>query len=395
MQLPKQVLALLDCLQRCGYQAYIVGGPVRDTLLNRPVHDWDLCTNATPEEMLSCFPEETVIPTGLKHGTVTVLKDGVPYEITTFRKEAAYQNHRRPETVSFVQELSQDLSRRDFTINAMAYHPKTGLVDLYGAQQDLAQKVIRCVGNANMRLEEDALRILRALRFSAQLGFSLDRDTAKAVLEKKTLLMHISVPRITDELTKLICGDSVESVLLEYGTVLCTVLPQLTPIVENKVLWRQIVKEVGAVPPQSALRFAMLLRRTQQAQEILTALQVSNVLRNGVTDFIALETIPQTPSPQNVRRQMARWGMERLQMLPYVCTGKDVSAFLVQLELQRNACVTREALKINGKDVLRAGVVQGVQVGEILESLLDQVIEGTLPNEREILLAQITPKQGL
>ena len=181
MELPRTVSALIARLEQAGYSAYAVGGCVRDSLLSLEPHDWDLCTSARPEEMLEVFRGERVAETGLKHGTLTVIMDHVPYEITTFRTDGSYTDHRHPDSVSFVREVAGDLSRRDFTVNAMAYSPRTGLVDLFGGREDLERRVIRCVGVPRERFTEDALRILRALRFASVFDFSLDPETEEAL----------------------------------------------------------------------------------------------------------------------------------------------------------------------------------------------------------------------
>ena len=206
MELPREVSGLIDRLEEAGYSAYAVGGCVRDTLLSLHPHDWDLCTSARPEEMQAVFRGERLAETGLKHGTLTVVIDHHPYEITTFRTDGTYTDHRHPDSVTFVEDVSGDLARRDFTVNAMAYSPRTGLVDLFGGRRDLENRVIRCVGTPADRFREDALRILRALRFASAYDFTLEAETDKALRLLAPTLKTVAAERIQAELLKLLCG---------------------------------------------------------------------------------------------------------------------------------------------------------------------------------------------
>ena len=204
--IPQFVRTALDRLNECGYEGYIVGGCVRDSLLGKKPHDYDVCTNCTPDKMLEVFANFRTIETGLKHGTLTVLIEGEPVEITCYRSDGEYIGHRKPAKVTFESSLEEDLKRRDFTVNAMAYSPKEGLIDLYGGQGDLEKGIIKCVGEPEKRFDEDALRILRGLRFSSCLGFEIEEKTSKAILEQRELLKSISAERIASELKKLLCG---------------------------------------------------------------------------------------------------------------------------------------------------------------------------------------------
>ena len=229
MDLPRDVSLLISRLEEAGFSAYAVGGCVRDSLMSKQPHDWDLCTSARPEEMLRVFRGEHVVETGLKHGTLTVVLRHVPYEITSFRTEGAYSDHRHPDSVSFVRDVAGDLSRRDFTVNAMAYSPREGLVDLFGGQEDLSRRVIRCVGNPEERFREDALRILRALRFAAAFDFSLDPATSDALRLLAPTLENVAAERIREELLKLLCGPGVGRILRTYPEVFGIVLPGNRP----------------------------------------------------------------------------------------------------------------------------------------------------------------------
>ena len=227
ISLPREVQKAIAQLENSGFQAYIVGGCVRNTLLGLPVNDWDMTTSARPEEMKQCFADFRTIETGIQHGTLTVLVDGMPLEITTFRNDGEYLDNRHPVGVTFSQNIEEDLCRRDFTVNAMAYHPEMGLVDLFGGQEDLQKRVIACVGEPEKRFYEDGLRILRALRFAAVLNFSIDTDTANAVHACRHLLENIAAERIREEFCKLICGVGAVRILREYHDVIGVFLPEL------------------------------------------------------------------------------------------------------------------------------------------------------------------------
>ena len=227
MQLPVPVQDLIARLRGAGFPAYAVGGCVRDSLLGLTPHDWDLCTAASPEEMKRVFAGERIAETGLRHGTLTVIRDHIPYEITTFRTEGSYSDHRHPDSVSFVTDVREDLARRDFTINAMAWAPEEGLLDLFGGREDLDRGIIRCVGVPEERFEEDALRILRALRFASVYDFALDPDTSRAVRALYSTLDRVAAERLREELLKLLCGKAAGRMLREYPEVFSAMIPDL------------------------------------------------------------------------------------------------------------------------------------------------------------------------
>ncbi|MFA5658598.1 MAG: phosphohydrolase, partial [Oscillospiraceae bacterium] len=216
IDIPDFALAAINILNKSGYEAYAVGGCVRDSLMGKLPNDWDICTNAHPEKVTAVFDGFKTIPTGLKHGTITIIIDNNPLEITTFRRDGEYSDSRRPDSVLFVPDLKEDLSRRDFTINAMAYSEKDGLIDFFGGRADLEKKLIRCVGEADIRFSEDALRILRAVRFSSVLGFEIEDKTSAALIEKKNRLSRVSPERIAAEMNKLLLGKNVFEVMKKY-----------------------------------------------------------------------------------------------------------------------------------------------------------------------------------
>jgi len=216
---------VIDTLEANGYEAYVVGGCVRDSFMGKIPEDWDICTSALPEQTADCFPDSHIIETGLKHGTITIITNHIPIEATTYRVDGDYSDNRRPDSVEFVRELKEDLSRRDFTINAMAYNHSRGLVDYFGGVSDIKGKTIRCVGDADKRFQEDSLRIMRALRFASALGFDIDEETSGAVFRNKELLGNIAVERISVELNKMLIGDSVKEILLSYTQIIKEIIP--------------------------------------------------------------------------------------------------------------------------------------------------------------------------
>ena len=233
MDMPKNVDTAINLLQSAGFEAYAVGGCVRDSLLGKTPNDWDITTSAKPEDMKSVFADFHCIDTGIKHGTVTVVIDGEPLEITTFRLDGEYEDNRHPKSVTFTSNLGADLGRRDFTVNAMAYSKMTGTVDLFDGQNDLKNKIIRCVGDPDRRFNEDALRILRALRFASALDFEIEEKTAQSLLKNRALLGNISEERIAKELLKLVCGKGAKRILTDFAPVLFEILPELQPMYKN------------------------------------------------------------------------------------------------------------------------------------------------------------------
>lgn len=234
MDMPKNVDTAINLLQSAGFEAYAVGGCVRDSLLGKTPNDWDITTSAKPENMKSVFADFHCIDTGIKHGTVTVVIDGEPLEITTFRLDGEYEDNRHPKSVTFTSNLGADLGRRDFTVNAMAYSKMTGTVDLFGGQNDLKNKIIRCVGDPDRRFNEDALRILRALRFASALDFEIEEKTAQSLLKNCALLGNISEERIAKELLKLVCGKGAKRILTGFAPVLFEILPELQPMYKKQ-----------------------------------------------------------------------------------------------------------------------------------------------------------------
>lgn len=434
IQFPKPVIQLIRALNRAGHEAYAVGGCVRDALLGVVPNDWDLTTSASPEAIKACFQNERVIETGIKHGTVTVMKNGEPYEITTYRKDGEYTDHRRPDSVEFVKDLREDLMRRDFTVNAMACHPETGLVDLFGGQEDLKNGVIRSVGEAQHRFEEDALRILRAVRFASTYDFTIEENTVLAAMRLAPTLENVSAERIFVELKKLLLGKGVERVLMNYSEILFTVLPSLRPMLgcpqrhphHAYDVWTHTVKTIAAAPADPVYRLTMLLHDAGKpaahyvgedgfdhfkghsaisrkiAESALLQLKSDRATMNRVLTLITEHDFRLPATEENVRLEMARMGADVFaQLFPVLradfagqnpAMHKEKYAYADHLEaeykkaLSENACVSISQLDVTGTDIARLGA-KGPAIGETLKSLLTLVIRHETENERNALLA--------
>ena len=372
-------------LESRGYECYAVGGCVRDSLLGSLPHDWDLTTSATPDQTKAAFADCRVIETGAKHGTITVLYQKEPLEITTFRQDGAYADNRHPTSVTFSRSIEDDLSRRDFTVNAMAYHPEKGLIDLFGGKDDLARGVIRCVGDAETRFYEDGLRILRAVRFASALGFALEDDTARAVRNCVFLLDGIAKERIREEWSKLLLGKTPAAILRDFPEVTAQILPEIVPIPA------QTLTALAAAPLDLTLRLALLFGSEGAAKAALLRLRYDNETQKTVLDLVKLKEMPLDATEAGLRRLLRAYPVETLFRLFDLseCGGCDLRAARAALQtiLARGDCFSLQALAINGDDLIAMGVPAGKQVGALLEALLDRVINGDLPNENSALTA--------
>ncbi len=387
---------LLDTLHRAGYAAYVVGGCVRDSLLGLIPHDWDLCTSALPQQGMELFGEEKCIPTGLQHGTVTVKQGGGLYEITTFRTEGAYTDGRHPDEVHFVPDVREDLARRDFTINAMAYNEKEGLVDPFGGQADLQSGILRAVGVPHQRFTEDALRILRLYRFAARFGFAIDPPTAQAAQELCAHLDCVSVERIEEELAKLLSAPAPAAYLDEK--ILGVVLPELSP--EALAAAKPVVDACPAGEQALPVRLAALLLSLGEdgTRRTLRRLRCSNACIEE-TAVLVREAVPGVPVSLNIyaRRLLGKYNLCTVQRLAALGTALQPErsadfAALSELAEQLDAdgvCCRVSQLAVNGRDLMAAGVPAGPGIRKILEALLDGVIREEYPNERQALLAAV------
>ncbi len=387
---------LLDTLHRAGYAAYVVGGCVRDSLLGLTPHDWDLCTSALPQQGMELFGEEKCIPTGLQHGTVTVKQGGGLYEITTFRTEGTYTDGRHPDEVHFVPDVREDLARRDFTINAMAYNAKEGLVDPFGGQADLQSGILRAVGVPHQRFTEDALRILRLYRFAARFGFSIDPPTAQAAQELCAHLDCVSVERIEEELAKLLSAPAPAAYLDEK--ILGVVLPELSP--EALAAAKPVVDACPAGEQVLPVRLAALLLSLGEdgTRRTLRRLRCSNACIEE-TAVLVREVVPGVPVSLNIyaRRLLGKYNLCTVQRLAALGTALQPEhaadfAALSELAEQLDAdgvCCRVSQLAVNGRDLMAAGVPAGPGIRKVLEALLDGVIREEYPNERQALLAAV------
>ncbi|WP_423742473.1 CCA tRNA nucleotidyltransferase [Faecalibacterium sp. 7] len=387
---------LLDTLHRAGYAAYVVGGCVRDSLLGLTPHDWDLCTSALPQQGMELFGEEKCIPTGLQHGTVTVKQGGGLYEITTFRTEGTYTDGRHPDEVHFVPDVREDLARRDFTINAMAYNAKEGLVDPFGGQADLQSGILRAVGVPHQRFTEDALRILRLYRFAARFGFAIDPPTAQAAQELCAHLDCVSVERIEEELAKLLSAPAPAAYLDEK--ILGVVLPELSP--EALAAAKPVVDACPAGERALPVRLAALLLSLGEdgTRRTLRRLRCSNACIEE-TAVLVREAVSGVPVSLNIyaRRLLGKYNLCTVQRLAALGTALQPErsadfAALSELAEQLDAdgvCCRVSQLAVNGRDLMAAGVPAGPGIRKVLEALLDGVIREEYPNERQALLIAV------
>ena len=387
---------LLDTLHRAGYAAYVVGGCVRDSLLGLTPHDWDLCTSALPQQGMELFGEEKCIPTGLQHGTVTVKQGGGLYEITTFRTEGTYTDGRHPDEVHFVPDVREDLARRDFTINAMAYNAKEGLVDPFGGQADLQSGILRAVGVPHQRFTEDTLRILRLYRFAARFGFAIDPPTAQAAQELCAHLDCVSVERIEEELAKLLSAPAPAAYLDEK--ILGVVLPELSP--EALAAAKPVVDVCPAGEQALPVRLAALLLSLGEdgTRRTLRRLRCSNACIEE-TAVLVREAVPGVPVSLNIyaRRLLGKYNLCTVQRLAALGTALQPErsadfAALSELAERLDAdgvCCRISQLAVNGRDLMAAGVPAGPGIRKVLEALLDGVIREEYSNERQALLTAV------
>lgn len=438
LAMPKGAADIIAKLKHDGYDAYIVGGCVRDSLLHRQPKDWDICTSATPSQVLGCFDNRRVIETGLQHGTVTIVMDDGQYEVTTFRIDGDYSDGRHPDTVQFVADVREDLARRDFTMNAMAYNDDVGLVDPFNGYADLMNRTIACVGNADDRFNEDALRIMRAIRFSSVYGFRISEGTNQTILRNVKLLNLISAERINSELCRLLQGREVLRVLLDYPEVITTIIPELAPCVgfdqnnryHQYTIYDHIAHAVGNYTGHDiVVKVALLLhdigkpaKYTEDergghfyghgvvsrdlAEGVLTRLRFDTKTKNQVLELVLDHDAVIEPTTKTVKRWLTKLGEEQFSRLLDIrmadilahAEGTQQSRIercnalrvIMQAILASQQCFTLKDLAISGHDVLALGIPEGRQVGEALQKALDAVIDGAVDNEKEALARYLT-----
>ncbi len=390
LKLPPKVIRIIRVLQENGFEAYAVGGCVRDMILGREPDDWDITTSARPQQVKKIFLR--TVDTGLAHGTVTVLLGDDSFEVTTYRIDGAYEDHRHPSFVTFSGELAEDLRRRDFTINAMAYNREQGLVDLFGGMEDLQRKRIRCVGDARERFGEDALRILRAVRFSAQLGFFVEAGTEKALREMADSLAFVSAERIQTELTKLLLSSHPAYVLRLFDTgIVGVILPELDEEIQNSGYLEKAAVRLKKAPSQKAMRLAIFLYPLgeKKAAQTLRRLKFDNHTIDAARRLVRWHDYSIGENPAAVRRAAALMGEEIFpQALQMQKTYKDVSKAesLWREILEKGQCISKKSMRISGDDLISLGMKPGRAIGECLEELFLDVLENPEHNTKEYLL---------
>ena len=405
--MPPHVELILKRLEDAGYEAYLVGGCVRDALMGKEPKDWDICTSATPEETRAVFGELNQQLSGMKHGTVSVIAHHVMYEITTFRTEGSYSDHRHPDQVQFVRKLDEDLSRRDFTMNAMAYSPRTGVVDLYGGLEDLNRGIVRCVGLPSERFGEDALRMFRALRFASVLDFDIDSETARAVHAQLEEAADVAVERLKTEWFKLLEGRGRTRVLGQYPDVVFWLFPETLP---QAGLFHMALEGMEKLPPDPVIQMSALLgfmipeKTEEQAEEIMRRFRCSNQETESVRVLSCFRFWNPDASRPAVHRKMIEMGAENLQKMLEIrlafCGEKDgmereaCRAGIEMLEylVRGHACRSIRDLQITGFDMQKLGY-RGKDIGKGLEQLLLDVADGAVPNEHEALAVRAAERK--
>lgn len=437
IDIPPKAQAVLDVLEQAGFEAYVVGGCVRDALMGRTPNDWDITTNALPHQVREVCEAAgfAVFDTGIEHGTVTVHVDHEPFEVTTYRADGSYSDGRHPDSVTFLQSIEGDLLRRDFTVNAMAYSPARGLVDVTGGQQDLSRRCLRCVGDAHKRFAEDGLRIIRGVRFASVLGFEIETSTAQAIHTDRHLLQQVALERISAEFIKLICGPAAVKMLLEYRDVVAVFLPQLEPEFGFEQLspyhvydvWEHSVRTCGVIAPLPHLRLAALLHDVGKpscfftdeggrghfyghaqaggpiADEACRTLKLSNAMRKSVVTLVENHdrNLPQTA--KSMRRMIVALGPDACRDL-YALFAADKlthsglnqvenmqalerSKELFELTLASMTAFSERDLAIDGRDLIQLGFEAGPVLGRIKREMFSLVVDGELANVREDLIA--------
>ena len=432
LNIPSKAKTIITLLENAGFEAFCVGGAVRDSIMGLNPTDWDITTSASPEDTVMVFKDYKTVDTGLKHGTLTVVIDKTPFEVTTYRVDGDYNDNRHPENVHFTKKLSDDLSRRDFTVNALAYNDKTGLVDLYGGQEDIYNSIIKTVGNPSARFQEDGLRIMRALRFASVLGFTIESETAKAIHDNKDLLKNISAERLAVELSKLVCGKNAFNILMEYWDVLSVFIPEIKSAVGFKQygkkhaydVWEHICHTVDTIPQDKILRLTMLLHDLgkipthkldqsgnstfknhatiggDMAREILTRLRFDKKTINRVSFLVANHDFEPPLSKTDLKKHLKNKTVDDIKTLLTIKKSdrgalsesyRDISKeseqclkWLDEIE-KNNECCKIAQLAITGDDLKKKGL-KGEDIGKALDTLLDAVIEGKLQNKKEDLL---------
>lgn len=432
IRIPEKINYIIETFQENGYEAYCVGGSIRDSIMGIEAGDWDITTSALPEETKKLFNNEKIVDTGIKHGTVSIIKDHEAIEVTTFRIDGEYADNRHPDGVSFTRSLSEDLKRRDFTVNALAYSDSSGLIDLYNGLNDIENKIIRTVGEAEKRFNEDGLRIMRALRFASTLNFTIEEETKNAIHKQKDLLKNISVERISVELNKLLLGDNAFNILTEFADVFSVIIPEIEPCISFKQygkkhaydVWTHICHTVDTIPKDRILKLTMLLHDLgkvpthklnengdstfknhaivggEMAKEILTRLRFDKKTINRVSFLVSYHDFEPPETRLELKKKLKFLTPEDIRTLLIIKKSdrgalsesfRDISKeseralkWLEEIE-ENNECVSLAQLKITGTDLIKLGF-KNEEIGLRLDYLLDSVIEEKVKNEKQALL---------
>ena len=435
INIPENPRFLMELLMYAGYEAYVVGGCVRDSFIGKTPHDWDICTNALPEQMYNVFRNMHVIDTGLQHGTLTVMLDKEAYEITTYRKDGDYSDHRHPDSVEFVGNLAEDLSRRDFTVNAMAADVDGNIVDLFDGESDLKNGILRCVGNPDERFQEDALRILRALRFVSRFGFVVDNKTEKTMLKNKGLLREVSAERVAKELSEILMGDNCILPLRSCYEILAVWIPEITLTVnfwqynQHHYLdvWGHTITAIANSPKDLYIRLALLYHdlgkpkcfsvddgvghfyghaevSKEIAEKSLRNLKFDNRTIGVVTQLVEAHDRTIEPRKPVIRRCLNKIGLEQFFRLldvkeaDYAAQSQlygdrlhkaeilQMTDEIIAAQMQQKDCFTLKDLAVNGNDLIQLGYKPGKKIGTVLNQLLEMVINDKIANDK----AQLT-----
>ncbi len=436
MHLPENINTALEMLGNAGFEAYVVGGCVRDSLLYLQPNDYDITTSASPLQIKEVFKEYNTIDTGIAHGTVTVVINSAPIEITTFRCDGTYSDNRRPDYVTFTTSLEEDLARRDFTVNAMCYNPKSGVIDLFCGQTDIENALIRTVGEPKKRFEEDSLRILRGLRFSAQFGFDIEENTANAMLSCRSLLKNVAAERVTQELNKLLCGKNAYRVLMGFYEIFIEIIPEFKGAKGFSQhspyhiydIWQHTAVAVNSAPANKITRIATFLHDIGKlytfsldengvghfynhanvsvgyAKDILERLKYDNVTKESVLQLIKYHDLVIENNEVQIKRLLSKLGKEqffRLMDIKKADTLAQSSNLVYRLDiadeiintanriLKESQCFSLKDMAVNGNHIKALGF-NGKEIGEILSILLEKVIANELPNSKDELLNYVT-----
>lgn len=392
--IPQYILNVLNILLKNGFEAYLVGGCVRDCLMGIEPHDFDLTTNALPQEIIACFSDMKIIETGLKHGTVTVVSDGENVEITTYRIDGKYLDNRHPKEVLFTRNIHEDLSRRDFTSNAIAYSPKDGYIDIFGGMDDIKNKIIRCVGCPDKRFNEDGLRLMRAIRFSSVLEFEIEKNTAESIHSNAHLLKNISAERIYSELKKLLCGNNAPYVLKEYFDIFKVVFPALASYEQQ---FFKNIEYLNLLPKNYIVRFVAMFYNID-IDDIKSSLRLlkpdNNMYSNVVllSDYIKRDIKTDEISVKYIMNKLSDENISMLADLKEIIFPEFNSTEFLSVYnnlKEKNVCVSIKQLEITGSDILSLGAENGPQIGNLLNELLVEVIETRLENRHDALINRV------